>query len=72
MGELVHHGVVIGPDDPDRDEADRVRGVARPDAKELLAERVAAHREVEDQERRGKGEDPVRERLQPVLGHGVN
>src|SRR5438552_2189728 len=35
--DLVHHRVVVDPDDPDGEEADRVSGVLRPDRQELLA-----------------------------------
>jgi len=70
VGDLVHDLVVVGADDADRDEADRVGGVAGPDAQELRTQSMGlVDSDVEDQERGGEGEDPVGEGLDPVLWH---
>src|SRR5690348_17925099 len=61
---------MVGPDDPDRDEADDVGRVARPAVQELRAERLLlVDGDVENQQGGGEGEDAVRKRLEPVLGH---
>ena len=39
--DLAHDGVVVGPDDSDRDEAHGVRHVARPDLQQLQSQRRA-------------------------------
>ena len=66
--QLPQDGVVVDPDDPDRQEADGVADVRRPQPRELVREAVLAelrHLDVEDEQRRGDREDAVGERLEP-------
>jgi hypothetical protein len=74
--DLFHHGVVVHPDDPDRQEADDVGDVGRPGALELMRERRTRRRarsemavDAQDQERRRDGEHAVREGLEPPRVH---
>ncbi len=64
--------VVIDPDDPDGEERDRVRGIARPHVGKLMAE-VAAPRvrdvEIKHEQRDGDSEHAVGERLESTLAH---
>ena len=72
MGDLGHERVVVDPDDADRDEADRVRGVAGPDDEQLLRNTPLAQRHVEDEQGRRDREDSVAERFQACGAHRVN
>src|SRR3989475_12923792 len=70
---LAHDRVVVHPDEPDREEADRVSDVGRPDVQQPGAQvgmrRADLGVHVEDEKRRGDSEHAVRERLQPARGH---
>ena len=67
---LVEHGVMVDPHDADRDEAEAVRRVARPDVQQLVAEVRSRGVEVEDEQRRRNGEDAVAERQESRCRHG--
>ena len=69
-------GVMIHPDDPDRDEAHREPRVGRPQLQQPVRERVAAvgrrHLDLEHEQRDGDREHAIAERLQPGLAHAVH
>jgi len=56
----------------DREEADRVGGVRGPRLEQRVGQRAAAlvDADLDDEEGRGDGEDPVAERLEPRGAHG--
>ena len=62
--------VVVDPHDPDREEAERIREVRRPDVEQPVADVVSRDLHLEDEKRRRDGEDAVGERLQAARGHG--
>jgi hypothetical protein len=70
--DLRHHGVVVHPDDPDRQEAHHVPGVRGPGASELRC-RWALVRDlgidVQDQQGRRDREHAVGERLETTRPH---
>ena len=70
--ELPQDRVVVHPDDPDGEEADRVADVGGPEPDKLVREAVLAelgNLDVQDEQRRGDREHAVGERLQPGGRH---
>src|SRR5207247_9181765 len=68
---VLEKGVVIHPDDADREEAHEVRRVGRPEAQERGGQigRVSWHAELQDEQRRRDREDAVAEGLEPTRAH---
>ena len=68
---VLEKGVVIHPDDADREEAHEVRRVGRPEAQERGGQigRVSGHAELQDEQRRRDREDAVAEGLEPARAH---
>ena len=74
--DQVHHRVVVHPDDPDDEEADRVGGVVRPEVAEAAPEvvrgpRLGRRTDVQHEQRDRDREDAIAERLEAGGGHAV-
>src|SRR5207237_8875837 len=69
---VLQQRVVIHPDDADGEEAHKVGGIRRPEAKQGADEIscVRGHAQLEDKERSGDREDAIAEGLEAARSHG--